>query len=56
MMIDKHNNDITMNLLPFDASEFFCFIIVGEEGASSKCSDESDSFIYAGSLASELTK
>lgn len=67
MIIGSHHNDITMKqaihihyepiafyLLPLDSSEFFCFMIVGEEGASSNFSDESDSFMSAGLLASEL--
>lgn len=69
MMIGKHNCDIIMKqtirfynehtafyLLPVDTSEFFCFMVFGEEEASSKCSGESDSFMHAGSLASDLTK
>lgn len=69
-MNENLNNDMTMKqvkhiyfeptafyLLPIDTSEFFCFMFVGEEGASWKCSDKwSDSFMSAGSLASELPK
>lgn len=67
MIIVNHNNYITTKqaihihyeptafyLLPLDTSESFCFMIVGEEGASSNFSDKSDSFMSAGLLASEL--
>lgn len=67
MIFGNHNNDITMKqaihihyeptafyLLPLDTSELFCLMIVGEEGESSNFSDESDSFMAAGLLASEL--
>lgn len=69
-MNENNNNDITMKqaihiyseptafyLLPVDSSEFFGVLFVGEEGASRKCSEKlSDSFMSAGSLASELPK
>lgn len=67
MIIVNRNNYITMKqaihiyyeptafyLLPLDTSESFCFMIVGEKGASSNFSDKSDSFMSAGLLASEL--
>lgn len=69
-MNENHNNDVTMKqtvyiyyellhfaCLPDDTSEFICLLLDRLEEASSKCSDKlSDSFISAGSLASELPK
>lgn len=41
-------------LLPVDASDFICSLLVGEEGAFSKCSTKSDAFMSAGQLAFKL--